>query len=215
MSFFEKYEKLIKFVTAVSVPVLYLQGVAYYQGKLSGYGVPSRFYPIGFEQSLSEAFFFYFETIPYLFVLGGIWLIAETISSYYGDVITCKIKRLLSGKLEIFVKKVANFILEHKSRYVVPGFILFSAYALCVLGIAVVVPYLLGLKISNEKFEDLIKSESLNYQKIYIKDSDEKNAYIINLSDKFISFYDGDDLLTYPTSEVKFLKKEIDKVEIK
>ena len=210
----EKFEKHIKYSIAAFIPLLYLQGNAYHQGKLTGYGISPGFYPIGFEQALSEAFYFYIEILKFLSIFGAFLLAIAVISTLFKKNIenTRRLKRITS--INNFIDKFINFVVCNKSNFILPGLLLFTAYALLVFGLAVATPYLWGKHNTSSKLETFKKNSSYPSQLITIKNTKNENiisAFIIRASDKYISVYDGNNVFTFPASEIKSVKNIINK----
>lgn len=207
---FETITKFAKVVVAVSIPILYLQGLAYHQGQLGGLKVRSDFYPLSLEDALLEAFSFYLESIKIIACVALGWFIFSLIVTYLEKKVVLKVSR---GKVFLFLEKYVNFlistILKNKSNFLGPGLLFFSIYAMISLGVIVALPYAAGVSKGSHKFEKIRNSYPDDSQLISVK-NDKKttaiNGVIIKTSKNFISFYDGTSLFTLPIGNIESIE---------
>ncbi len=210
---FDQLVKYFKYTIPVSIPILYLQGIVYYQGRLNGSGIRYGFYPLPFEDALSEAFVFYLSYIEYLFYFAIGWTILAFIISW----LNTKAQKRERGEIYKFVENIAvklwQFIIKNRGNFLGPGILFFGIYAIIFLGVAVTLPYIAGCNHGLKKLEDIEKS-SKNNDIIFIindKNTTKKQVTIIQTSKEYISFYENNSVFTYPCSSIEKIERKVGK----
>ncbi len=209
---FDDLLKYLKYIIPVSIPILYLQGIVYYQGKLNGAGIRYGFYPLPFEDALSESFIFYLSSIIYLFYLTIIWTVLAFIVSW----LSIKLQRREASKMHKSVSnkiiKLWEFIIKNRGNFLVPGILFFSIYAIFFLGFAVALPYIAGSHQGLKQFKEAIAKFPKNGETIFItngKETVKKKVVILQLSKDYISFYENNSVFTYPCSRIEKIEHKL------
>lgn len=202
------------------VPVLYIQGIAYYQGTLSPYQLSDSLYPLSFEQALLHAFYFYLNTPMYIFYFAIGLTIFFFPLCFVGEALENRLNSAIPiiQKLAIFVLKISGFIKKYKDLFIIPGVLLVIAYFIYALTIIAVIPYLFAkhetLKKAKQAFatmgaklgDELVFEKKATIKLFYNGTIHEYKGIIIKRSEKMISFLDKNEISTYPMNNVLSIK---------
>jgi hypothetical protein len=201
--------------------ILYLQGVAFYEGSLAPYGLSQSFYPLSFEQALLESFLFYAGTPIYFFSIGFILALLMLPASILGDVAQRRLKS--NNRIVRWVGLIGewlnNHISKHKEALFFPGIIIGLGYVIIILMLLFVGPYGLARKASEEKVKkqmamiQMINDESGtaaadidNGVTITLKNGDRpifKTGIMIEGSERMITLLTKDGLITIPVDKIE------------
>lgn len=207
------------------VPVLYVQGVAYYQGTLSPYNIPYNSYPLSFEDALLQAFFFYLKTPEYFLYITLALLVLFVPLCYLGQAAERKLtsSNSVSKWLAKYGVNITKHFVKFKEIYTIPLITLLLAYVIYALSIIVVIPYLYAKHESSKNAVEAYNSiNSPKIEAVLYKDNaiisivengkiNDFEGKIIMQSNKAITFIVNDSIMTFPINHVFSVKYILDK----
>lgn len=193
--------------------IFYLQGMFYYIGKVTPFHIPTKLYPLSFNEALNWAAVFYLTPT-------GLWLVTNIL-------ITALILPFLRPFLIVLENKVIEIIaglnISQKTKWYASKFdqsksdvsLWFSLIWSFFLVIIFMVPYQSGVNTSEHELKVsqcmLTKEGKVKFKgntNLIIQPSsplakqDFSNVWIIHQSDKFYSVYDGESFINIPTSQI-------------
>ncbi len=211
---FETFIKFAKIVVAVSIPILYLQGLAFHQGQLGGLKIRSDFYPLSLEDALLEAYSFYLKSILIISSVALAWFILSIIVTLLEIKVLPKATK---GKVFLSLEKaydfIASIVSRRKSNFIGPGLLFFGVYSLVALGVVVALPYASGLSKGSKDFEKIKENYPDDTRLISINiggNASVVSGKIVKTSKSFISFYNGHSIVTLPIGKVESIENPLD-----
>lgn len=204
--------EILKFVIPALIPILYMQGYAYYCGTISPYELSDFLYPISVEQTFIYTFFFYARLITNLklsiFFIFSLFIIIPTIG-----VIFSKLGEKPERPEGKFNKAITDFILNNRIAFLIPSAITVIFYIFMIVMVATSIPYNLGQnavykKLNDENYLNRVHTISLQ------KNNKQIIGNIVECSTNLVTIIDKNKKIsTFPLSEVHSIVTNVKKQE--
>jgi hypothetical protein len=178
----------LKYVIPFSMPILYLQGMAYRQGILSPYKISDGLYPVNIQQALTNSFYFYGKVYIYLICLGFGWLVLALPLEIWLQYDKNRGEESIIKKFQAHMVPIENFIHKYKKAFMGPGLLLLIGYAISGLVVLVLIPFFFGSYQSTKEANNLIVNHNVTISKNSLLKTD---AQIIFFSGNVKKTVDG------------------------
>lgn len=195
------------------IPILYVVGISYYEGKLRGYNIPADIYPQSFETTLVNGAIFLFSQFQGVIIFGLIVIPLFSAACFLNTTSeTTPLEDLRTWANKRF-PKIASFFQNCKSA-ISSGIIIVGVGYLFILGLmAVYLPFYLTENDHRKNFEaykdychapQSSENGSPAISTIAFKDKTLKPAkgVLVETSEKFLSIVQSTGTKTYSWSEV-------------
>jgi hypothetical protein len=206
------------------IPLLYLQGKAFYESHLDAFKIDSGAYPLSFDEALLQGFIFYGSSWHYLFLMGASLFVMFPAMNYLTEKINSKAEALRNRKKNKDPHKkstawIDDLIIKNKMEFIFSGILVFIAAAILIIVIAVLLAASAGDSSGNSSkkkyekfFEKLAKSpqeerlklsQSMSQLKLKGKSEAHIDGFVVAQSDSLISFISAEKVATYNLSDIK------------
>lgn len=209
---------LMYMIPAPIVAILYLQGVAFYEGSLAPYNLSQSFYPLSFEQALLESFLFYAQTPQYIIFAGIVLAISVIPMSLLGNVAERRLQsnNRIIKRLGLIGDWINKHISKRKGALFVPGMIISLGYGIILLMLLFAGPYSLAKNASEEKLKQQINiinnvsgtatADIKNEVTVIIENGNNpilKSGIMIKASERMITLLTREGLITFPIDKIE------------